>query len=99
MKDINKGNVWIITFSIKKFFEILKIDGEIAEEYSYDTWGRRRNPHNWTYTDVPTPTLLTSGYTGHEHLDKFGLINMNGRIYDPVLGRMLSPDNYIGSAD
>ncbi|MCE7043816.1 hypothetical protein LZG71_25725 [Dyadobacter sp. CY312] len=28
-------------------------------------------------------------------LDQFGLINMNGRMYDPVLGRMLSPDNYV----
>jgi RHS repeat-associated protein len=25
----------------------------------------------------------------------FGLINMNGRLYDPVLGRMLSPDPYV----
>ena len=24
-----------------------------------------------------------------------GLINMNGRMYDPVIGRMLSPDNYV----
>ncbi|WP_373828564.1 RHS repeat-associated core domain-containing protein, partial [Bacteroides heparinolyticus] len=32
------------------------------------------------------------GYTLHEHYDDFGLINMNGRLYDPVLGRMLSPD-------
>lgn len=23
---------------------------------------------------------------------------MNGRLYDPVLGRMLSPDNYISNA-
>jgi RHS repeat-associated protein len=26
-----------------------------------------------------------------------GLINMNGRMYDPLLGRMLSPDNYVQS--
>ena len=32
------------------------------------------------------------GYTGHEHLDDIGIIHMNGRIYDPRLGRMLSPD-------
>jgi RHS repeat-associated protein len=35
------------------------------------------------------------GYTFHEHLPEFGLINMNGRMYDPILGRMLSPDNYV----
>lgn len=31
-------------------------------------------------------------YTLHEHYDGFDLINMNGRLYDPIPGRMLSPD-------
>ena len=54
--------------------------------------GRRRNPTNWTYDSVPQPQLLYRGYTMHEMLDEFGLINMNGRCYDPVVGRFLSPD-------
>jgi RHS repeat-associated protein len=69
--------------------------GNVAEEYSYDAWGRRRNPADWTFTNVSTPALLTRGFTGHEHLDAFGLINMNGRIYDPVLGRFAQPDKFI----
>ena len=36
--------------------------------------------------------FLGRGYTGHEHLTAFGLINMNARLYDPVIGRFLSPD-------
>jgi RHS repeat-associated protein len=32
------------------------------------------------------------GFTGHEHLDEWGLINMNGRVYHPDLGRFLSAD-------
>ena len=28
-------------------------------------------------------------------MPEFGLIHMNGRMYDPLLGRMLSPDNYV----
>jgi RHS repeat-associated protein len=28
-----------------------------------------------------------------------GLINMNGRVYDPILGRMLSPDNYVQASN
>jgi len=28
-------------------------------------------------------------------MDMFGLINMNGRMYDPIIGRMLSPDPYV----
>jgi RHS repeat-associated protein len=43
--------------------------------------------------------LLGRGYTGHEHLPMFGLINMNARLYDPVLGRFLAPDPYVQAPD
>ena len=70
-----------------------------SAQQSFDAWGRRRDPNTWTLLS-PTaanalPNWLYRGYTGHEHLDNFGLINMNGRMYDPVVGRMLSPDTYI----
>lgn len=73
---------------------------QIEYEQSFDAWGRRRTYDTWTLlgpTVIPTglPDWLYRGYTGHEHLDQFGLINMNGRMYDPVVGRMLSPDNYV----
>ncbi len=32
-------------------------------------------------------------------LPEFGLINMNGRVYDPSLGRFLSPDSYVQMPD
>ena len=75
----------------------------IEAQQSFDAWGRRRIFDSWVLL-APTETVpniqiwLYRGYTGHEHLDQFGLINMNGRLYDPVLGRMLSPDNYISDA-
>ncbi len=28
-------------------------------------------------------------------LPEFGIINMNGRLYDPVLGRFFSPDPFV----
>ena len=44
--------------------------------------------------------MITSrGFTGHEHLDEVGLINMNGRVYDPAIGLFLSPDNDIQEPD
>ena len=73
--------------------------GAVIKNYSFDAWGRRRNPVNWTYNNVPTSFLFSRGFTGHEHLDQFGLINMNGRVYDPILARMLSPDNFIQAPD
>lgn len=70
--------------------------GTSVAEQSFDAYGRNRNPNNWTYNNIPVPPVwLYRGYTGHEELDKFGLINMNGRLYDPVVGRMLSPDNNV----
>jgi len=74
-------------------------NNNLVEEYSYDAClsrcsreGRRRNPTDWTYDSVPQAQYLYRGYTMHEMLDEFGLINMNGRCYDPVVGRFLSPD-------
>jgi RHS repeat-associated protein len=74
--------------------------GTVEAQQSFDAWGRRRVFDSWTLLG-PTAAVpniqdwLYRGYTGHEHLDRFGLINMNGRMYDPVLGRMLSPDNFV----
>ncbi|MCC5917373.1 MAG: VCBS repeat-containing protein [Cryomorphaceae bacterium] len=76
-------------------------NGSILEEYSYDAWGNRRDVT--TLENYYSPGggqgiwqgFFHRGYTGHEHLECFGLINMNGRFYDPLLGRMLSPDKYV----
>jgi RHS repeat-associated protein len=64
-------------------------------EQSFDAWGRYRNTDNWTYDNITEAPSWLRGYTGHEHLEVFALINMNGRMYDPVLGRMLRPDNFV----
>ena len=74
---------------------IVNASGEVVQELNFDAWGRRRNPATWTYYDPATTlpqSLFDRGYTFHEHLDDFKLINMNGRMYDPVLARFLSPD-------
>jgi RHS repeat-associated protein len=70
-------------------------NGDVVMEQSFDSWGRRRNPSNWTFNNISEPPTWLRGYTNHEHLPHFDLVNMNGRIYDPILGRMLSPDNYV----
>ena len=68
---------------------------------SYDAWGNLRNPQTHAlYTESNMPTLfLERGFTGHEHMPEFGLINMNARLYDPALGRFLSADPYIQLPD
>jgi len=36
-----------------------------------------------------------SAEKSHEHYPELKIINMNGRLYDPVIGRFFSPDNYV----
>ena len=73
----------------------------MVAEYSYDAWGRLRDPATQElYGNSGVPDLLLwRGFTGHEWLPWFGLYNMNARLYDPVLGRFLSPDPYVQMPD
>ena len=73
-------------------------DGNIEQELSFDAWGNFRNPYTWTGANTTRP-MFDRGFTGHEHLYDFGLINMNGRMYDPVMSGFLSVDNYVQSPD
>ena len=71
-------------------------NGNVVEKRSYDAWGRQRNPLDWNdYKNVPQMKITRLGYTFQEEMPEFGLINLNGRLYDPMLGRMLSPDPFI----
>jgi RHS repeat-associated protein len=74
---------------------LFNTSGIHVEQYSYDAWGRRRNPADLTFINVPVPVITERGFTGHEHLDEFRLINMNGRLYDPLTGRFLNSDPVI----
>lgn len=73
--------------------------GNVLARYAYDPWGRRVNPKNWAQSATAPDVLgINRGYTMHEHLDEFELINMNGRVYDPAVAQFLSPDPYIQDA-
>ena len=73
--------------------------GTVIERYAYDPWGARRNPTDWTQRDLRTSWKLNRGFTGHEHIDQFGIINMNGRVYDPLTAQFFSPDPFIQAPD
>ena len=72
--------------------------GEVVERQSFDPHGQRRNT-NWQDGFTYTGLITSRGFTGHEMDDEIGLINMNARMYDPVLGRFLSPDTYVQFPD
>jgi RHS repeat-associated protein len=72
--------------------------GGLIEAMSWDAWGKRRNLNG-----TPAGGFMTAandrGYTGHEQLDNIGLVHMNGRIYDPALGRFVSADPIVQAAE
>jgi RHS repeat-associated protein len=76
--------------------------GVAVERRQFDAWGNLAKleqngiaialPANGTGAGL---MMLDRGYTSHEHLAEVGLIQMNGRLYDPVLRTFLMPDNFI----
>ncbi|MBX7182922.1 MAG: hypothetical protein K1X82_12480 [Bacteroidia bacterium] len=82
--------------------------GNVVFEQNFDAWGKPRNPDTWAYSTpshgagegegLEVEGWLNRGYTGHEMLPEFDLVNMNARLYDPSVGRFLAVDNYVQDA-
>ena len=63
----------------------------IQTRYYYDAWGKQT---------LASGTAITNrGYLAQEHLNDFGLLNLNARLYDPALGRFLAMDPYVSMPD
>lgn len=77
--------------NLGSILSVIDENGSKVFSAEYDAWGKQT---------VSVNTIgLIRGYGGHEMLNEFNLINMNGRVYDPVLGRFLSPDKYVQEGD
>ncbi|HEY9533558.1 MAG TPA: RHS repeat-associated core domain-containing protein [Mucilaginibacter sp.] len=74
---------------------ITDASGNVEERRQFDAWGNIVKLTDGAGTVLTAFAILDRGYTGHEHLLGVGLINMNGRLYDPLLHRFLSPDEYV----
>jgi RHS repeat-associated protein len=76
-------------------------DGLYLRE-SASAYGSRRGT-NWTGTPsagdlTKMNTVTRRGFTFHEHLDSTDPVHMNGRVYDPLLGRFASGDPFTAPA-
>jgi RHS repeat-associated protein len=72
-------------------------NGAVVERDAYDPWGKRRFWNNGA--DDPTGSIQSQtirGFTGQEMLASVGLVHLNGRVYDPFIGRMTSADPVVG---
>ena len=75
---------------------------QVIRALHFDPWGNVKNDANWLAFDSTTLSgnlagafRFSRGFTGHEHYAELKIINMNGRLYDPVIARFFSPDNFV----
>jgi RHS repeat-associated protein len=65
--------------------------GMIREKLEFDVWGKRRDTDN--HISAGGKGIVDNrGFTGHEMLDQLDLVHLNGRIYNPHVGKFLSAD-------
>ena len=86
--------------------DITDAAGTVVHRMRYSPWGKLLHTDGTPYTrseelstDYDRLLFLGRGYTGHEYLPWFGLVYMNARLYDPAIGRFLSPDPYVQMPD
>ncbi len=102
--DGTSDTYYLTTDQLGSTDRILKAaTGTVQVAESFDAFGKRRGS-DWQ--GAPSAADLTAisnstpdGFTGHEMLDGVGLIHMNGRVYDPTVGRFLSVDPIVRDID
>ncbi len=74
---------------------ITNATGGVVEKRLFDPWGLLTKVQDGAGVTLAKMMFFDRGYTGHEHLQDVGLINMNARLYNPNLHRFLEADNFI----
>ena len=91
--DAGEPDIWDVNYyqmerdNIGNIVAIYDMHHRKVFEAEYDAWGKQ--------TVIKDEICFNHGFTGHEMLPQFGVIHMDGRLYDPTIGRFLSPDNYV----
>ena len=93
-QDCEETVHYILKDHLGSWTTITDSEGNVEQELSFDAWGNLRDPETWSGSYSGTP-MFDRGFTGHEHMTAFGLINMNGRCYDPLTSSFLSVDAYV----
>ncbi len=71
--------------------------GQMVSYQSFEGFGKRRDAADWDGPTAPADDVAIAntgrrGYTGHTMLDNLSMVHMNGRVFDPVIGRFVSAD-------
>ncbi|XXY54988.1 RHS repeat-associated core domain-containing protein [Sorangium sp. So ce269] len=77
---------------------VLRPDGSVLSRNFHEPFGGRIDENGTPIAGLPLGISdVRTGFTGHEHDDELGWIDMQGRVYDPSLRRFLTSDPVIPS--
>lgn len=85
------ANRYLYTDHLGSIVSATNENGAILEGGGFNAFGERRS-NGGTAVSYDGFESTNRGFTGHEMLDGLDVIHMNGRIYDPTLGRFLQAD-------
>jgi RHS repeat-associated protein len=86
------ANRYLFTDHLGSPLAMTNENGTVLEGGGFNAFGERRVNGAATAITFEGGLITTRGFTGHEMLDGLDVIHMNGRIYDPTLGRFLQAD-------
>lgn len=92
---VQTKNIYYHTDHLGSIIAMTDDAGVVIERRSYDAWGKRRNANGTPMSNAFVTGDIRHAFTGHQDLGEVGLIHMNGRIYDPAIGRFMSADPHI----
>ena len=98
----SESTKYVTTDHLNSSTVVMDSAGATLVNLSFAAFGARRGaawsgtPSAGDWTQISNATR--QGYTGHEHLDNINIIHMNGRVFDPALGRFLSADPFMPSS-
>ena len=91
-----KQLAYLLKDHIGSIHTVLDKTGGITTRMHFSAFGQRQDS-DWqtpltSLLQAQLNNLTTQGFTGHEQVDSMGIVHMNGRIYDPKIGRFLQAD-------
>ena len=87
--------LWTHADRLGSIVAISDINGTLQVQDAFDAWGLRRNIDGTAASAPIVETVDNKGFTGQEMLDQLSLVHLNGRVYDPLLGKFMSADPHV----
>lgn len=99
-KDTSEYEYYLHVDNIGTIVACTDANGKAKSRMYCDPWGCKVDASTGNLNPVSMGHEVTDRcFTGHEHIDDFYMINMDGRVYSPYLGRFISPDPFVQAPD